>query len=138
MEGPEDRRHESRLERPVRDNREVKTWMAGTSPAMTNLNTAPVASPCSPQRLQFARQRVGPLRDVAGAEADHKIAAAGEAVHHMSEVGGFLQRNHLAMAVRAQAQHKMIAVDPGNRRFTGRINLRDDNRIGVIETGTKF
>ena len=30
------------------------------------------------QRLQFARQRVGPLRDVAGAEADDEIAAAGD------------------------------------------------------------
>ena len=26
------------------------------------------------QRLQFARQRIGPLRDVAGAEADHDVA----------------------------------------------------------------
>src|SRR6266849_3553524 len=121
MEGSKDRRGKSGLERSLRDNYGVKTWMAGTSPAMTNLNTAPVASPRSPQRLQFARERVGPLRDVAGAEADHKIAAAGEAVHHAGEVGGFLQRNHLAMTVRAQAKHKMIAVDPGNRRFAGRI-----------------
>ena len=35
-----------------------------------------------PQRLQFAGQRVGPLRDVAGAEADDEIAAAGDAVDH--------------------------------------------------------
>ena len=32
----------------------------------------------SPQRLQFARQRIGPLRDRAGAEADHVVARLGQ------------------------------------------------------------
>src|SRR5882757_11164024 len=81
--------------------------MAGTSPAMTELG----AKPPSPQRLQFAGQRVGPLRDVAGAEADHEIAAAGKAMNHLGEFTGVRQRDHFAMAVRAQAQHEMVAVD---------------------------
>src|SRR5258706_10225980 len=108
--------------------------MAGTSPAMTN----PFAYPHSSQRLQFARQRVGPLRDVAGAETDDEIAAAGDAADHFGQFGRTLQRNHLAMAMRAQAKHEMIAVDARYRRLAGRINLRDDNRIGVVEAGAKF
>src|SRR6476619_4904366 len=96
-----DCRGTSRLGRSLSDNHTVKTWMAGTSPAMTRLN----ASPRSSQRLQFAGQRVGPLRDAAGAEADDEIAAAGDIAHHARKIGGFLQRNHLAVAVRAQAEH---------------------------------
>jgi len=30
----------------------------------------------------------------------------------------------------------MVAVDPGNRRLAGRINLGDDHRVGVVEAGT--
>src|SRR5437868_4829277 len=71
---------------------------------MPTLSTILVASPRSPQRLQFARQRIGPLRDVAGAEADDKIAAAGKAFDDAREIGRFLQRDHLTMAVRAQAE----------------------------------
>ena len=41
----------------------------------------------SSQRLQFAGQRVGPLGDVAGAEADDEIAAAGEAMDHARKFG---------------------------------------------------
>jgi hypothetical protein len=37
LEGSVDRRDQSGVERPVRDHLEVKTWMAGTSPAMTRL-----------------------------------------------------------------------------------------------------
>src|SRR5664279_223014 len=35
MEGTNDYRHESGLERSLRNRHAVKTWMAGTSPAMT-------------------------------------------------------------------------------------------------------
>src|ERR1700676_1290729 len=108
--------------------------MAGTGPAMTSLGTAIP----SPQRLQFARQRVGPLRDVAGAEADDEIAAAGDAVHHAGKRCGIWQRNHLAMAVRTQAQHKMVAIDALYRRLAGRIDLGDDDGVGVVEAGAKF
>ena len=60
------------------------------------------------------------MRDVAGAEADDEIAAAGDAVHHAGKVRRFLQRNHFAMTVSAQAQHEMIAIDAWNRRLAGR------------------
>ena len=50
---------------------------------MTNLSTVRVAH--SPQRLQFARQRISPLRDVAGAEADHEIAAVLKAARESTD-----------------------------------------------------
>src|SRR5258705_5284387 len=134
MEGSNDCRGKSRLERSLSDNHTVKTWMAGTSPAMTMLN----AMPRSPQRIQFAGQRVGPLGDGAGAEADDEIAAAGDLAHHACEIGGFLQRNHLAVAMRAQAEDEMIAVDALDRRLPGGIDVSDHDRVGVVETGTKF
>ena len=56
----------------------------------------------SPQGLQFARQRVGPLRDVAGAEADHKIAAAGEA-----PIPG-IDRDHFVLGLRAHGHREVI------------------------------
>src|SRR5258705_12004047 len=126
MEGSNDCRGKSRLERSLSDNHTVKTWMAGTSPAMTMLN----AMPRSPQRLQFAGQRVGPLRDAAGAEADDEIAAAGDLAHHACESGGVLQRNHLAVAVCTQAEHEMIAVEAGDRRLAPRIEVGDNDRVG--------
>ena len=53
---------------------------------MTNLGALQAAArDPSPQRLQLVRQCVGPLRDIAGAETDDKIAAAGDAVHHARE-----------------------------------------------------
>src|SRR5882724_5042106 len=109
--------------------------MAGLVPAMTK---AWAATNSSPQRLQFARQGVGPLRDVAGAETDDEVAAAGDAVNHLGEFGGFLQRNHLAMAVRAQAKHEMVAVDALDWRFARRIDLGDDDSVGIVEAGAEF
>src|SRR5450756_2291734 len=133
MEGSHDYRYKSGLGRPLPYHHAVKTWMAGTSPAMTISMT----SRLSPQRLQFGRQRVGPLRDIAGAEADDKIAAGGNAVDDAGKIGGFLQRDYLAMAVSTQAKDKMIAVDASDRRLARRIDFRDHDGIGVIETGTK-
>src|SRR5262249_59983757 len=63
------------------------------------------------QCLQFAGQRIGPLRDAAGAETDDQVAAGRESLDDPGEIGGFWQRHHLAMAMCAQAQDKMIAVD---------------------------
>src|SRR3984957_2984669 len=122
--------------RSLSDDRAVKTWMAGTSPAMTNLNIVKVA--CSPQRLQFVWQGVGPLRDVAGAEADDEIAAGGSVVNQTREIGGMLQCDHLAVAMRAQAEHEMIAVDAVDRRLAGRIDFGDDNGVSVVEAGAEF
>src|SRR5580704_9940626 len=135
MEGSNDYRCKSRLGRSLSDDHAVKTWMAGTSPAMTNLEIW--ANP-SPQRLQFAWQRIGPLRDVAGAETDDEIAARRDAMNHAGEIGGILQRNHFAMAVRAQAQHEMVAVDARYRRLAGRIDFGDDDRVGIVEAGAEF
>ena len=42
------------------------------------------------------------------------------------------------MAVRAQAEHKVIAVDARDRRLAGRIDLGDDDRVGIVEAGTKL
>src|ERR1700736_4152893 len=109
--------------------------MAGLVPAMTK---ASARTTSSPQRLQFARQGVGPLRDVAGAETDDEVAAAGEAVNHLGELGGILQRNHLAMAMRAQAEHEVVAVDALDWRFARRIDLGDDDGVGIVEAGAEF
>src|SRR5207248_4970249 len=105
--------------------------MAGTSPAMTRTTR-------SLHRLQLAGQFVSPLRDIAGAQADDIIARPSNAADDAGEIRRLLQRNHFAMAMRAKAQHKMFAVDPGNRRLAGRINLGDNDRIGVVETSAEF
>src|SRR6478672_10057322 len=112
--------------------------MAGTSPAMTKLGIGGVATNTSTQRLQFAGQRVGPLRDVAGAETDDEIAAAGQAVNDFGKLTRIRQRNHLTVAMSAQAEHEMIAVDAGNRRLAGRIDFGDDDGVGVVEAGAEF
>src|SRR6266700_288822 len=109
-------------------------WMAGTSPAMTK----PGVVATSPQRLQFTRQRVGPLRDVAGPETHDEIAASGKALDHPCEIGRLCERDHLAMTMRAQAEHEVIAIDAFDRRLAGRIDLRDDDRIGVVEAGAEL
>src|SRR3954454_10305675 len=101
--------------------------MAGTNPGIRGVTFA--WSPPSPQRLQLSRQRVGPLRDVAGAETDHIVAAAGNSPHHTRELGGILQRDHLAVAMGAQAEHEMIAVDARDRRLSGRIDFGDYHRV---------
>src|SRR5437899_5817961 len=134
LEGPEDFGHESGLGRPLRYDRNLKTWMAGTSPAMTRLR---VVNP-SPQRLQFARQCVGPLRDVAGPQADNEVAGTGEAVNYLGEFARIRQRDHLAMAVGAQACDKMVAIDALDRRLACWIDLGDHDRIGVVEAGAEL
>jgi len=112
------------------DNHTVKTWMAGTSPAMTMLN----AMPRSPQRLQFAGQRVSPLRDAAGAEADDEIAAAGNPrAPRPARSVDFCKRNHLAGGhARGRPRTKMIAVDALDRRLARRIDVGDDDGVGVV------
>src|SRR6266704_5974362 len=51
-----------------------------------------------PKRGELARQRIGPLGDVAGAEEDHVIAGPGQLLHHRGELPGFLEREHVVMA----------------------------------------
>src|SRR5262249_402486 len=50
---------------------------------------------------KLARQRVGPLRDVAGAETHHDVARKREAPNDAREVLRTVERNNLAMAARA-------------------------------------
>src|SRR3954454_23282180 len=111
MEGSHDCRCKSGLGRSLSDDHPVKTWMAGTGPAMTNSRVVHASPKHSSQRLQFTRQRVSPLRDIAGPETDDEVAAGGEALDDRSEFGRFLQRDHLAVTMRAQAEHEMIAID---------------------------
>ena len=42
------------------------------------------------------------------------------------------------MAVRAQAGHQGIAISARNRLLAGRINRRDDHRVGIVEAGAKL
>jgi hypothetical protein len=78
------------------------------------------------------------LRDVAGAEADDEIARTRNAVNDFGQLRRTRQRDHLAMAMRAQAEHEMIAVDAFDRRLAGRIDLGDDDRVGIVEAGAEF
>ena len=78
------------------------------------------------------------MRDIAGPQADDEITAGGDAVDDLGEFRRTPQRNHLAVAMRAQAENEMIAIDARDRRLAGRIDFGDNDRIGVIEAGAKF
>src|SRR5262249_41086745 len=95
-------------------------------------------TPHSPQRLQFAGQRIGPLRDGTGPETYDRIAGPGETLDDAGEAGGFRQRDHLAMAVCAQACNEMLAVDAFDRRLAGGIDLGHDDAVGVVEAGAEL
>src|SRR5947208_12621879 len=64
-----------------------------------------------PQRGELARQRIGPLRDAAGAEEDHVIARHYQLPNHRGELAGLVEREHVVVAARAHALHQRIAVD---------------------------
>ena len=87
---------------------------------------------------QFARQRIGPLRDRAGAEADDIVAGLGQAATRPASSSGPSSGIDLAMAVRAQPSHQRVAVGAVDRRFAGRIDVRDDHRVGVVEAGAEL
>ena len=59
-------------------------------------------------------------------------------LNDLGELRRTLQRDHLAMAVRAQAEHEMIAVDACDRRLAGRIDFGDHDRVGIVEAGAEF
>ena len=42
------------------------------------------------------------------------------------------------MAVGAQAEYEMVAVDAFDRRLAGRIDVSDDDGVGVVEAGAEF
>src|SRR5205823_4623869 len=64
----------------------------------------------SAQRLQLAFQRIGPLRDVPGAEQDHVVARLGEPLHDAGELRLARQRNDLPVAARTHRGDEMVAV----------------------------
>src|SRR5260370_28012708 len=92
---------------------------------------------CTPQRGELARQRIGPLRDAAGAEKNQVIAGPDQLLHHRGELPRLLEREHVVVAARAHALHQRVAIDPRNRRLAGRIDRRDDHRMGVVEAGAE-
>src|SRR5262245_49882628 len=55
---------------------------------------------------KLAGQRVGPLRDAAGAEAHHDVAGERQPPDDAREVLRTIERDHLTMAARAQALHE--------------------------------
>src|SRR3954467_4824901 len=87
------------------------------------------------QRLQLAGQRIGPLRDVAGAETDHVVAGLSEALHDAGKLRLAGQSDYLAVAAGANGRDQMIAVDAFDWRLAGRIDLGDDHGVGVVEAG---
>ena len=42
------------------------------------------------------------------------------------------------MAVGAQPLHQRVAIGAFDRRFAGRIDVRDDHRVGVVEAGAEL
>ncbi len=42
------------------------------------------------------------------------------------------------MAVGAQAEHEIVAIDALDRRFAGGIDVGDDHGVGVVEAGAEF
>src|ERR1700755_1491768 len=92
----------------------------------------------SPQRLQFARQRVGPLRDVAGAETDHEVALLRRPGDDPSQVGGIRQWYHFTMAVRTQSEDEVVPIDALYRRLARWIDFGNNDGVGVVEAGAKF
>src|SRR6476659_7263718 len=91
-----------------------------------------------PERGEFARQRIGPLRAVAGAAAHHDVAGLCQPLDHARKVLRAVERNDLSMTVRTQPLHQRVAVGAGNRRFAGRVDVRHDHGVGIVETGREL
>src|SRR5947209_7896818 len=98
----------------------------------------PRSSRHRPQRGELARQRIGPLGDVAGAETHDDVAGLRQPLDHARKVLRAVERNDLPVPVRAQTLHQGIAVGTGDRRFAGRIDVRDDYGVGVVEAGREL
>ena len=92
----------------------------------------------SPERLELARQRIGPLGDVAGAEADHVVAGLGDALDEAGEILRLLERHHVAVAARLEAGDEAVAVGARDRLLAGRVDRRDDDRVGIVEAGAEL
>src|SRR5258707_5435438 len=98
----------------------------------------PGSSRHRPQRGELARQRIGPLGDVAGAETHDDVAGLCQPFDHARKVLRAVERNDLSLPVRAQTLHQGIAVSTLDRRLAGRIDVRDDHGVGVVEAGREL
>ena len=90
------------------------------------------------QRRKLAGQRVGPLRDVAGAEAHHDVAGTRQPLHRARKILRTVERDDLAVAVGAQALHQRVAAGADDRLLARRIDIGDDDFIRQREAGTEL
>ena len=49
-----------------------------------------------------------------------------------------VERDHVAVAARAQARDQHVAVDAFDRRLARRIDIGDDHRVGIVEAGAEL
>src|SRR6516164_9965688 len=98
----------------------------------------PGSSRHRPQCGELARQRIGPLGDVAGAETHDDVVGLRQPLDHARKVLRAIEGNDLSVPVRAQTLHQGIAVGTGDRRLARRIDVRDDHGVGVIEAGREL
>ena len=54
------------------------------------------------------------------------------------QLGGALQRQHMAVAVALQALDQGVAVDALDRRLAGRVDVGHDHRVGVVEAAAEL
>src|SRR5215212_6526828 len=90
------------------------------------------------ERLELARQRVGPLRDVAGAEADHVIAGLCEVFDEPGEVLAALQRHGVAVPARLEPFDEAVAIGARDRLLAGGIDRRHDDGVRIVEAGAEL
>ena len=84
---------------------------------------------------EFLRQRVGPLRDVAGAEEHDEIAGLGQVAHQRRDRRRPVDVARVAMAAGADALRQRLRIDAVDRILAGRIDRRHDDRVGIVEAG---
>ena len=78
------------------------------------------------------------MRDRAGAEKDNVIARLRHSGDQTGELVRAIERDGLPMTVRAQALHQRVAVRTRDRRLAGRIDMRDDRHVGIVEAGAEL
>src|SRR5262249_13926893 len=93
----------------------------------------PRASRHCSQRGKLVRQSVSPLRNVTRPETDDYVTRLRQPLDHARKILWPVERNSLTMAVRPQRLHQSVTIGACNRRFTGRIDIGNDDRVGIIE-----
>ncbi len=89
------------------------------------------------QAPQVTGQRVGPLRDVAGAQQHDIVAGPGQTSDKAGERKTVFQRRDIAMAAGFQPCDQIIAAGPFDGLFACGIDGRDKDGIGVVEAGAE-